>query len=78
MGYHVSLYFLSLPDPEVAIARVAERVRQGGHGIPDAVIRRRFAAGLANLEAIYKPAVDRWAVFDNVGREPVLIDWSES
>ena len=77
MGYHVSLYFLSLPDPEAAIARVAERVRQGGHDIPQPVIRRRFAAGLANLEAIYKPAVDRCAVFDNVGREPVLIEWSE-
>lgn len=78
MGYRVSLYFLSLPDPEAAIARVAERVRQGGHDIPEPVIRRRFAAGLQNLEAIYKPAVDRWAVFDNAGREPVLIEWAES
>ena len=57
---------------------VAERVRQGGHDIPEAVIRRRFAAGLRNLETIYKPAVDRWAVFDNVRREPVLIEWGES
>lgn len=77
MGYHVSLYFLSLPDAEAAIARVAERVRQGGHDIPEAVIRRRFIAGRENLETIYKPAVDRWAMFDNVGREPVLLEWSE-
>ena len=41
-GYHVSLFFLALPDEESAIARVAERVRQGGHAIPEAVIRRRL------------------------------------
>ena len=57
-GYHVSLFFLSLPDAEVAIARVAERVRQGGHDIPEDVIRRRFAAGLYNFENAYKPLVN--------------------
>lgn len=77
-GYHVSLFFFRLPDPETAIARVAMRVRQGGHGIPEAVIRRRFAAGLRNLELAYKAAVDTWAVYDNVGASPELIDWSES
>ena len=40
-GYHVSLFFLSLPSVDLAIARVAERVRQGGHNIPEDVIRRR-------------------------------------
>ena len=48
-GYHVSLFFLCLPDAETAIARVAERVRQGGHDIPAEVIRRRFTAGLRLL-----------------------------
>jgi len=41
---------LSLPNAEIAIARVAERVRQGGHNIPEPVILRRFAAGLKNFE----------------------------
>jgi predicted ABC-type ATPase len=77
-GYHVSLFFLRLPDAEMAIARVAERVLQGGHHIPEAVIRRRFAAGLRNLEHAYKPAVDAWVEFDNVGAEPVLIQWGEN
>jgi len=45
LGYHVSLFFLGLPSVELAIARVAERVRQGGHNIPEPVIRRRFIAG---------------------------------
>lgn len=44
-GYHVSLFFLSLPTAEIAVARVAERVRQGGHDIPEVVIRRRFVTG---------------------------------
>ncbi|HMS16534.1 MAG TPA: zeta toxin family protein [Planctomycetota bacterium] len=76
-GYHVSLFFLSLPDAEAAIARVAERVRQGGHDIPEPVIRRRFAAGLRNLEQFYKSAVDAWAKFDSVGESPVLLEWGE-
>ena len=75
MGYKVSLYFLALPSPETAILRVAQRVRQGGHNIPEAVIRRRFAAGLRNFETIYKFEVDRWAKFANLDDRPVLIEW---
>ncbi len=78
MGYEVSLYFLTLPSPEIAILRVATRVRQGGHSIPESVIRRRFAAGLTNFETIYKSEVDHWAQYDNVGDRPVLIDWGEA
>jgi predicted ABC-type ATPase len=78
MGYEVSLYFLTLPSPEMAILRVATRVRQGGHSIPESVIRRRFAAGLTNFETIYKSEVDHWAQYDNLGDRPVLIDWGEA
>ena len=77
-GYHVSLFFLSLPDAETAIARVAERVRQGGHNIPEPVIRRRFAAGIKNLELFYKSVVDSWAVYDNSGTTPLVTEWSEN
>ena len=77
-GYHVSLFFLRLPDAETAIARVAERVRQGGHDIPEAVIRRRFTAGLHNLEHAYKSAVNTWATYDNVGERPALLEWGEN
>ncbi len=77
-GYHVSLFFLHLPDAETAMARVAERVRQGGHHVAETVIRRRFAAGLRNLEDMYKFAVDTWAEFDNVGEEPTLLQWGEN
>ena len=77
-NYHVSLYFLALPNVEAAIARVAERVRQGGHDIPEPVIRRRFAAGLHNFNHHYKARVDVWALYDNAGPEPMLLEWGEN
>lgn len=77
LGYTVSLYFLCLPNPEMAISRVQERVRQGGHSIPDDVIRRRFTAGLRNFETIYKKEVDSWAKFNNMGDQPILLEWNE-
>src|SRR5712692_788054 len=49
LGYRVKLMYLSLPNPEMAIARVAERVAQGGHFVPEAVIRRRFSDGWRNF-----------------------------
>lgn len=76
-GYRVTIFFLSLPSAEMAIARVAERVRQGGHDVPEAVIRRRFASGLRNFESTYRPAVDAWVIYDNSGNEPRLVDWGE-
>ena len=76
-GYRIKLIFLQLASPEEAIARVAQRVRQGGHNIPEAVIRRRFAAGKNNFELLYTPLVDAWALYDNGGTVPVLINWSE-
>ena len=76
-GYHITLFFLSLPNPEVSIVRVAERVLQGGHDIPEKVIRRRFSAGLRNFEEFYKFEVDTWAKYDNVGERPILLEWGE-
>lgn len=76
-GYHVCLFFLALPSAEVAVARVAERVKQGGHHIPEEVIRRRFAAGRSNFERHYRPQVDAWALYDNSGVEPLMLEWGE-
>ena len=76
-GYRVSLFFLSLPDVETAIARVAARVRQGWHNVPVEVIRRRFDAGLRNLQARYRHVVDDWTVYDNSDTEPVVLEGGE-
>ena len=71
-GYQVKLLYLSLASEEEAIARVALRVRQGGHNIPLDVIRRRFTGSLKNFHEIYRPRVDYWQWFDNSGPVPRL------
>lgn len=77
LGYHVKLIFLSLPHADVAVARVAARVAQGGHNIPEATIRRRFVLGLHNFETAYQPLVDAWVLYDNAGSIPKFLQWGE-
>ncbi len=75
-GFQVTLFFLQLPNEDLAVNRVAARVAQGGHNIPEPVIRRRFHAGIANFHALYKPLVDAWKLYDNSGERPILINKS--
>ena len=72
-GYRVKLFFLQLPTVEVAVKRVAQRVLEGGHDVPEPVIRRRFHAGWRNFERIYRDLVDEWALYDNSGEVPRLL-----
>jgi len=76
-GYQVALFFLQLPSEDLAVARVAGRVAQGGHHIPETLIRRRFHTGIANFHALYKPLVDTWRLYDNSGERPVFINSNE-
>lgn len=64
-GYRVSVVFFWLRTPELAIQRVAERVEHGGHNIPEAVIKRRYVAGISNLFQLFMNEVDFWAIYDN-------------
>ncbi len=73
-GYKVKLFYLRLATPELAIARVRKRVMLGGHDVPEHIIRRRFVRGWGNFENIYKKIVDEWAVYDNSGDRPLIID----
>lgn len=73
MGYRIKLVFLHLTDVTVAIERVRVRVKQGGHNIPEDVIRRRYEAGWKNFQEIYKDLVDAWVLYDNSGEKPVLL-----
>lgn len=68
---------MSLPSADMAVQRVAERVRQGGHNIPEATIRRRHEAGRRLSTEVYQPLVDQWVLYDNAGEDPILMDWSE-
>jgi predicted ABC-type ATPase len=64
-GYRFHLLFFWVAAPELSIARVAERVRMGGHHIPEPVIRRRYTAGIRNFLTLYQPIADTWRVYDN-------------
>jgi predicted ABC-type ATPase len=73
-GYQSHLMFLALPSAEAALERVSIRVRLGGHGIPEQVIRRRFEAGLRNFFQLYQPIVSSWGLYDNsLPDQPLLI-----
>lgn len=72
-GYVVKLWFIGLSSPELAISRVAERVGQGGHNIPEEVIRRRYTAGLENLPR-YQKAVNSWLLLDGDKTPPEPIE----
>lgn len=77
-GYIVRLIFLSLPNPEQAIARVRLRVSLGGHNVPEEIVRRRFFRGLHNLFWLYAPLVSEGSLYDNQGPEPRHIyEWNE-
>ncbi|NTV01818.1 MAG: AAA family ATPase [Chlorobiaceae bacterium] len=75
-GYLVKLLFLSLGSADLAVARVAQRVIEGGHSIPEDIIRRRFLAGYDNFRNLYSSIVDVWALYDASTIPPTLIDYS--
>ncbi|MBI3856233.1 MAG: Zeta toxin family protein [Planctomycetes bacterium] len=73
-GYRATLLFLQVSRLEVALARIRARVAQGGHDVPEDVVRRRFERGLRNLERVYRKMGDSWVLYDNSGSVPILID----
>jgi predicted ABC-type ATPase len=68
-NYKITLVFFYLDSAQLAIERVKKRVLQGGHSIPEFIIRRRFLRGINNLKNLYIPIVDNWMVFDNSENE---------
>ncbi|HZG00249.1 MAG TPA: zeta toxin family protein [Chitinophagales bacterium] len=65
LGYEVYLLYFWLSSPEMAVDRVATRVREGGHNIPIDTIRRRYHRGVRNLFRLYLPLADSWFLVDN-------------
>jgi predicted ABC-type ATPase len=66
-GYRIHIVFLWLPTDDLAVTRVATRVRMGGHDIPEAVIRRRYRRGLQNFLSLYRSLATTWRLYDNAG-----------
>lgn len=72
-GYALHLFFLWIPSPELAIARIKDRVLEGGHHVPADDVRRRFVRGINNFFELYEPLVHSWMLFDNSQAKPALI-----
>ena len=73
-GYYVELYFFRLTSADRAVERVAQRVLQGSHHVPEGVIRWRVAAGLRNFHDVYCEIVDEWRLYDSAEGAPIEIE----
>jgi predicted ABC-type ATPase len=73
-GYRVDLVYFWLASADLAVARVTERVRSGGHAVPEATVRQRYVRSVRNCFTLYLPLADGWRVYDNTAAEgPQLI-----
>lgn len=72
-GYECHLVFLWLPSADFAVARVADRVRLGGHTVPEETIRRRYRSGLRNFFSLYQTLTTTWRMYDNSVHQPRLV-----
>ena len=72
-GYSVTLIFFYLSSQDLAVKRVETRVKEGGHNIPEKIIRRRYENGLKNFFNIFRPIVDEWLFIENSGEPYKLI-----
>jgi predicted ABC-type ATPase len=73
-GYRIEIVFLSLPSVHLALQRIAGRVRQGGHNVPKPDVIRRFDRSSKNFHTLYRPLADGWAIYDNSGPVPQLLE----
>jgi len=77
-GYAVHLFYYWLRSPDMAIRRVAERVRAGGHHVPDDTVRRRYTRSVRNFLELFRPVVTTWQVYDNSYGDRRLIAFNNS
>ena len=75
-GYRIEMVFLRLASPQLALHRIAARVKQGGHDVPRADVLRRFDRSWKNFVTAYRLQSDAWAVYDNSGDSPKLLEKS--
>jgi predicted ABC-type ATPase len=72
-SYAAHLVFLWLPSADFALERVRDRVRSGGHDVPDEIVRRRYAKGIQNLFDLYQDRVETWRVYDASGVDQRMV-----
>jgi predicted ABC-type ATPase len=72
-GYKIHLFFLWIPDADLALSRIETRVARGGHNVPAEDVIRRFRRSISNFFRLYQPFLDSWSLLDNTGPIPILI-----
>lgn len=72
-GYRINIFFLWIPDSQLAVARVKDRVTQGGHNVPIEDIKRRFERSMEKFFKEYRLLADKWIFFNNAGIAPKII-----
>ena len=72
-GYKLHIFFLWIPSAELAIARIKDRVKEGGHNMSAQDVRRRFKRSIDNFFKLYQPLIDSWILFNNAETVPDLI-----
>jgi predicted ABC-type ATPase len=73
-GYRIEIVYLRLRSPQLALRRIAARVKQGGHNVPRADVLRRFTRSWTNFQNSYRLLADTWSVYDNSGRASQLLE----
>ena len=73
-GYWVHLVFLRVPSAQLALRRIAARVRQGGHDVPKPDVVRRFERSWQNFVKVYQPLADAWTLYDTSAARPQLVE----
>lgn len=76
VGYRIVIFYLKIASPILAVARVKERVKEGGHNVPEKDILRRFDKSWSNFCEIYRPLADKWIVFENSSGTPIILEQS--
>jgi predicted ABC-type ATPase len=76
-GYSIHLFYLWIHSIDIALERIAARVRMGGHNVPEDIVRRRYQKGLSNFSELYRQLTDFWAIYDDSTDTPYLIAYKE-
>jgi predicted ABC-type ATPase len=76
-GYRIGIVYLWLSSAGLACRRVAARVREGGHDVPQNDVARRYLRSWENFRHVYSGLADHWAIYDNSGQLPVEMETSE-
>jgi predicted ABC-type ATPase len=72
-SYAVHILFLWLPEVELSLSRIRDRVLEGGHNVPEPIVRRRYERSIKNFLQVYRSKADFWTLFDNSGSAPATI-----